>query len=647
MPLALELAASWVDVLSLADMAVELQQGLDLLETDMQDIPERHRSIRAAINYSWQKLDKKEQDIFAGLSVFRGGFSREAAQAVVGANLRQLAQLVSKSWLQGGGVRGDGRYQVHELLRQYGAEKLSENEQETAVRDQHATYYCTEVGKRFSDLRGPGQQMALAQIEVDKENMHEAWSWAAQQKNWLLLHTAANALNWFYLLQGRYEEGDAICREVTGGIQTIAFSRVSNAISLRILAQILAWQGNFEWILGDREGGIAHLQLSLTLLEKQPQHDQQVQLTKAHALHILGLYADMYDADLDSAREWMQKSLELYRNAENKWGEAWCLRYLGNTLQKLNFKDIAKEHLERSLNLFKAIGDTIEIAMSLSFLCYRAIAEGEYKEAERLGQESLLSNELIGSSFGKAQSMNVLGWTVLPQGRLPQADSYFQEVLKVTRDMGDIFNSFPAIIGQSCIQLHKGNYELARTLAQEDFALTRSHNRYNRYFLSALGDVALALGEYDVARRYLQQTMDIFVSGEEHFLIESLGALGVTLLRLGKMDEARQHLYEAFQLALHIRSYSMPFLLAGIAVFLSEQGHEERAIALYALAEKHPLIAQSRWFADVYGRSVAMKAAALPPLVIETARAQGQKLDLWQTAESLLTELAELGWGDD
>jgi hypothetical protein len=91
----------------------------------------------------------------------------------------------------------------------------------------------------------------------------------------------------------------------------------------------------------------------------------------------------------------------------------------------------------------------------------------------------------------------------------------------------------------------------------------------------------------------------------------------------------------------------MPFLLAGIAVFLSEQGHEERAIALYALAEKHPLMAQSRWFADVYGRSVAMKAAALPPLVIETARAQGQKLDLWQTAESLLTELAELGWGDD
>ena len=105
MPLALELAASWVDMLPLAEIAAELQQGLDFLETDMRDMPERHRSIRAAIDYSWQKLDEKEREIFAKLSVFRGGFTREAAKAVADANLRQLARLVGKSLLQGGGGR--------------------------------------------------------------------------------------------------------------------------------------------------------------------------------------------------------------------------------------------------------------------------------------------------------------------------------------------------------------------------------------------------------------------------------------------------------------------------------------------------------------------------------------------------------------
>ena len=141
MPLALELAASWVDMLPLSEIADELQQGLDFLETDMRDMPERHRSIRAAIDYSWQKLDEKERDIFAKLSVFRGDFTREAAKALADANLRQLARLVSKSLLQGGGGK-DGRYQIHELLRQYGAEKLEDSGEETAVRERHSYYYC-------------------------------------------------------------------------------------------------------------------------------------------------------------------------------------------------------------------------------------------------------------------------------------------------------------------------------------------------------------------------------------------------------------------------------------------------------------------------------------------------------------------------
>jgi predicted ATPase len=155
MPLALELAASWVDMLPLSEIAAELQKGLDFLETDIRDMPERHRSIRTAIDYSWQKLDEKERAIFAKLSVFRGGFTREAAQAVAGANLRPLARLVSKSLVQAG--REEGRYQIHELLRQYGAEKLEESGEETAVRQKHSHFYCAALHSWEAELKSARQ----------------------------------------------------------------------------------------------------------------------------------------------------------------------------------------------------------------------------------------------------------------------------------------------------------------------------------------------------------------------------------------------------------------------------------------------------------------------------------------------------------
>ena len=99
-PLALELAAAWVDMLSLDEIASELQQGLDILETELRDVPARQRSVRASLDYSWRLLDEAEQVIFAQLSIFRGGFTRAAVQEVTGASLRQLSNLLNKSLIR-------------------------------------------------------------------------------------------------------------------------------------------------------------------------------------------------------------------------------------------------------------------------------------------------------------------------------------------------------------------------------------------------------------------------------------------------------------------------------------------------------------------------------------------------------------------
>ena len=122
MPLGIELAASWVSVLSCAEIADEIEGNIDFLATSMRDVPERHRSLRAAIDQSWRLLTDEQRSAFSRLSVFRGSFDRGAAVAVTGADLRLLSELVAKSLLR----RPDfGRFELHELLRQYAAEQLA------------------------------------------------------------------------------------------------------------------------------------------------------------------------------------------------------------------------------------------------------------------------------------------------------------------------------------------------------------------------------------------------------------------------------------------------------------------------------------------------------------------------------------------
>jgi predicted ATPase len=115
-PLGIILSASWVDTLPVSEIADEIEKSMDFLEAGQTDHPERHRSVRAVFEYSWRLLDGEERRTFAGLSVFRGGFTREAAQAVAGASVRHLSNLVSKSLISFD--RGSSRYNVHELLRQ-------------------------------------------------------------------------------------------------------------------------------------------------------------------------------------------------------------------------------------------------------------------------------------------------------------------------------------------------------------------------------------------------------------------------------------------------------------------------------------------------------------------------------------------------
>jgi predicted ATPase len=210
MPLGLELAAAWIDFLSLADIAAEIRQNLDFLTTENYNVPDRHRSIRAVFDTTWQRLTETEQQIFAQLSIFRGGFARDAAQVAVGSPLRTLASLTSKSLLHYNN-RAD-HYEIHDLLRQCAAEQLAAliavESAIAAVADRHSAYYCTFLHQRETDLKGPRQREVMAEIELESENIRVAWQWAVEGQHIVDLGRALESWSIYLLRRGRIQEGE-------------------------------------------------------------------------------------------------------------------------------------------------------------------------------------------------------------------------------------------------------------------------------------------------------------------------------------------------------------------------------------------------------------------------------------------------------
>ena len=205
MPLGIELAAVWAELLSPAEIAAEIRQSLDFLETDLGNIPDRQRSLRLVFESTWQRLTATEQAIFQQLSIFRGGFSREAAQTVAGASLRTLMALVNKSLL-----RPDlkGRYHLHELLRQFATEHLAQDPvAEAAVKDRHCAYFATFLHRKEPSLRSQKQAQALNEIEVELDNVRTAWHWAVAHNNGDALQKAVESMCEFIRVRGRIDEG--------------------------------------------------------------------------------------------------------------------------------------------------------------------------------------------------------------------------------------------------------------------------------------------------------------------------------------------------------------------------------------------------------------------------------------------------------
>lgn len=453
MPLAIELAAAWVRVLSCEEIALEVQASLDFLNSSLQDLPLRHRSLRAIFDHTWSLLPASTQDAARRLSVFRGGFDRSAATQVAGALPADLAMLVDNSLLrafpQSNGARV--RFEMHPLLQQFTAEKIAEDpEVHEAARGRHCAYYAEFLGSRKAHLEGTSQREALEAIEAEIENVRAAWGYATTRGDIDAIALMLDSLFHFYDMRSWFREGESEFRRA-GQMKPLGVrSRCDE-----ILAKALARQAWFTFHGGDHLRARRLLQDSLSRLRELKAVEETVFCTNylgAIALH-LGSY--------DEARAWCQESLSTCRAIGDRYGAAIALNLLGRVSTMQGELMEARRHCMESLIIARELGNRWSMSYSLDYLGDIAFAQKDYDEAERLFRESLTTREAKNDLRGIANSLNSLGDTARAQGKHPEARHLYREGLATFRRIGNRLGASRSLCSLGHLSSAAGDYDAA------------------------------------------------------------------------------------------------------------------------------------------------------------------------------------------
>jgi predicted ATPase/DNA-binding SARP family transcriptional activator len=639
MPLGIRLAAAWVEILSPEEIAAEISQNLDLLETDLRDEPDRHRSIRALYDHSWNLLSPKEQEVFQAFSVFRGGCTREAAQEITGATLRDLKSLVDKSLLH---RVLNGRYEIHEMTREYAAEKLCRNpELWESVYSRHSAYYNNAVRGWGDDLKSTRQLSALKEMDLEIDNARVAWSWAVEGCRADLLDMSIEGFRHYFAIRRHLNQAERAFRQAVE-----CFDLESSRDELRVYARLISMQAHFS---GENEIILNLYQQSLKILDKLDREGQDVRYEKAQTLNYLGFAAAL--SNFDQAIRFERDSLRLFKDLSDRYWIAQALYGLADTYFMWGRLDDAEKNYKLSMAVFKDLGDTRQIVVILGDIVYFYMRQSKFEKAERVARERLEICETTGDPSAIAEGQRWLGICLEHLGEFNKAETLLKNALLVHKELEHYRYFFLDLFDLCFTKLHLGKYEQAYDLAQSalDISNGLSHtsvgftgldtkDRRLGFALTIQGMATLALGRIseaeDLLKRSLEALREVILTSNSvyyHFV------LGIVYIRLYQPKQAKEHIHDSLRKGVQISS-AMVFLktLGAAALYLADGGDLERGVEIYALARRYHWIAKSQWQKDVVERPLTSLTAPLSPEVIAAAQKRGRERDLGETVQELL-----------
>lgn len=636
MPLGILLAAAWLELYTPTEIARQIGQNLNFLAAQWQDIPARHKSMHAVFEQSWQLLAAEERATFAQLAVFRGGFTFAAAQCVAQATSRTLMALVDRSLVRHSGrAPAAGRFELHELVRQFAAEKLAEDAgAANTTRERHAAFFVAFLQEQYADMGKPQQAAALAAVDIEAENVRAAWEWAVTQGDVELLQKALPGVNHYYQKRHRIPEGKAALAFAAEKLDLMSKTAQAPPLTwLTLLATIWRHLSFYRWMQHDSTGAEELLQRSLLLLEALEVADQETRLDRALTLRELGRIAS--SRNRDAARQFFERSLALYQAANNHWGMVHLLAFLGDIAWNMGDYADARRWIEQGLILQQEVADQEPRASLFNLLGIVALHQSQLDEAEQAQRTAMAITQAIGQKL--YHELFYLGYTMVWSGKFGEGRALLEQRIREDDGTGrrnQLAGAYERL-GEAC--LHMGDYTVARTHVQTSLTILREVNDPRQWGNSCLtlAQVALVEGAYTEAQSLLGEAVQTLRSiGQRGALGWALAYLGYTTHALGNPDQAHHYWVEAIQIAMATGGcFPLLITLPALALRYLEQEEPTRAIELYTLALQHPFIANSRWFADVAGRHVIAAMTLLPPDVVQAAQERGRAADLWQVAK--------------
>lgn len=423
MPLAIELAAAWISVLSCAEIAGEIEKNLDFLAATTSDVPERHRSVRAVFDHSWNLLGERERTVFRRLSVFHGGLTRAAAERVAGASLTSIAALVAKSLLRR--TTAD-RYEIHELLRQYGAAKLHEIAEESQqTRAHHAAFYSEFLARCAVRLKGRDQQAAIKEIIDELENIRAAWHWAIEHHDLATMNVSFEGLWLFFASHGNVSEEGSLFDQAIDCLEHMTdLSAFQHDVRDCLLAKLYSGLGPMHYRLGHIERAQALLKHSIVIFRRI-----HAPRDLAFALHHLAATLHL-QGDYLQEHALLHESIALSEAAGDRWLTGYSRNDLGLCLHLLGDDSGGRQLCTESFVIFEAIDDRRGMAFALNNLGVIAAAQGNYGEAERLHRQSLALRSAIDDCWGMAMSLLKLGVVLGAAGQIAEARVVLLDALR-------------------------------------------------------------------------------------------------------------------------------------------------------------------------------------------------------------------------
>jgi predicted ATPase/DNA-binding SARP family transcriptional activator len=545
LPLAIELAAARVKMLSIDQVASRLCDRFKLLTNGCRTALPRQQTLQAAMDWSFQLLSEHEQILVRRLSVFAGGWTLELAERICAGEgieaseiLDLLTHLVDKSLVLVDRYSTELRYRFLETVRQYSAERLRESGEAERVYEKHALCFLEFAERAEPELAGPDQKLWLERLEAEHDNLRNVLTWFKKQNIFVNEGLRlASALGPFWERRGYFTEGYGALVEVISSGKSAA-SSLERAKALNEAGRLALTQGN-------NESADRYAKESLCI--SQSQADQK---GIAKSLYTIGLLCYM-QGEFALARSHYEQSLSIHRTLDNRRSIALLLNALGNLAYSQGDYQRAQALYQESLALRQELGNPLGIAEVTYDLGVLSHSQGDLETACALYERSLAIQRQLGNKKEISRLLNSLANIAFQQGNFDQASPLYEESLSLHRRLGNKRGVAGVLNNVAEVAAMHGDYSRARTLYEESLAicLEIDYKVVIGVLWINLGTLALYERDFEAAHTLYEKGLNLQrMLGNRQGIANGLSHMGMLALMEDNFSVARRFYQESLLL---------------------------------------------------------------------------------------------------